>query len=118
MPLTAKLLASLPVAVKIDLGGRGPDERRDLFPGRVDRGQGLLAGRVEALGIAEDIGQERPHGLEDLGTQRSRGDMIEIGSLHGLPLPGPPGLRGLSPRRRPCIDAGIPAAGLRRPRPT
>ncbi len=45
--------------------------------------EGLLPGRMQALGIAELFSQEREHGLEDLGVQRRGRDMIEINLAHG-----------------------------------
>src|SRR4029453_1774473 len=72
-------------AGKDDLGWFRTHQRGDFCARRLDRLARPLPGPVTAGRIAEILGQERPHGLDDFGGQWSAGIVIKIYPVHRSP---------------------------------
>jgi hypothetical protein len=78
-PFSARLLDSVAPLGERDLAGDGVDERRDLRARLVGGVARVPAERVLlAVGIAEPLGEERQHRLEDPGVHRRRRVVVEI----------------------------------------
>ena len=61
-----------------DLAGLGVEARRDTVVGVIERGASRPTERVRRTRVAEGLGQEREHGIEDLAADRRGRRVIEV----------------------------------------
>ena len=80
-----------PAGCEDDLAGLGIQARGDSLVRIVERGARGTAERVGGARVAERFRQERPHRLEDLGSDRRRRGVIEVDRHPGDATPPSPG---------------------------